>query len=179
MTKLKDIAKGEELLLNEIKEKINSGNNLPEATKRGIDINSVKAVINDISLANSMPITEAVISAYMRPVLFIKNGRIEIPNSDELKQRILKYRSVIEQSLNSVGRIELKNHQLKNIGTGWLITEDIIVTNRHVAEIFAVNTSKNGKGGIFRKNFIGQDLRVIIDLKEEYLQDNLTKNEFE
>ncbi|MFT3738409.1 MAG: DNA/RNA non-specific endonuclease [Breznakibacter sp.] len=179
MGKLSDIANGEEKLVSEIRELIESGHNLPLAAQRGINRQWVKAVMDDFSLAEKMPQTEAVIIPFMRPVLFIKNGKIEIPDSNELKERIIRYKSIIEPPLNSVGRIEIKNHQLKNIGTGWLISENIIVTNRHVAEIFAIGASNTGKGGFFRKNFIGQALEPIIDFKEEYVQEHSAANQFE
>jgi endonuclease G len=185
MVNLKDIIKGEDGLVNEIKQITESGHNIPEAQRQGIDINSVKALINGISTGVSAPMTEyehmteAVVVAHMRPVLFVKSGRIEIPDSDELKERIIRYKSVIEQPLNSVGRIELKNHQLRNIGTGWLITDNIIVTNRHVAEIFAAKNTSPGKGGVFRKNFIGQNIEVSIDFKEEYVPNTDSDNQYE
>lgn len=178
LNKLELIAKGEEDLVKEVKGIIDEGNNLPTATKRGISVETVKAVVDDFSKGGQMPQAEAVVVAYMRPVLFIKNGKIEVPESVELKERILKYRPIIEQPLNSVGRIELKNHQLKNLGTGWLIADDIIATNRHVAEIFA-SGSASGKGGIIRKNFIGQTLEAYIDFKEEYQNNGSATNQFE
>jgi endonuclease G, mitochondrial len=178
INKLEMIAKGEDNLVKEVKGIMESGDNLPLAKKRGVSVESVKAVVNDLSLGDKIPQAEAVVVAFMRPVLFIKNGKIEIPESVELKERVLKYRPIIEQPLNSVGRIELKNHQLKNLGTGWLIAEDIIATNRHVAEVFAVGSPK-GKGGIIKKNFIGQTLEAVIDFKEEYQTNGSNTNQFE
>lgn len=179
MNRLIDIAHGEERLVGEIKELIKSGRNLPLAIQRGIDRKLVKAVIEDFSMAERIPQAEAVIVPFMRPVLFVKNGKIEIPESNELKERILKYKSMVEPPLGSVGRIEIKNHQLKNIGTGWLISDNVIVTNRHVAEIFALGTPGSGKGGLIRKNFIGETLEVVIDFKEEYLAEHTATNQFE
>jgi endonuclease G len=179
MNKLQYIAKGEDKLVEEMRAIVNSGNNLPLAIQQGIDAANVKAVINDFSLADKMPHLEAVVVPFMRPVLFIKNGKIDIPESNELKERIVKYKPIIEQPLNSVGRIEIKNHQLKNIGTGWLIAENIIATNRHVAEFFSIKGNQTSKGGIFRKNFIGQTLETVIDFREEYRNDNTQNNQFE
>ena len=172
------IARGEDNLVKEVKDIISGGNNLPLASQRGISAETVKAVVNDFSVSDKMPQAEAVVVAFMRPVLFIKNGKIEVPDSNELKDRILKYRAIVEQPLNSVGRIELKNHQMKNLGTGWLIADDVIATNRHVAELFAVS-SASGKGGSFRKNFIGQTLEAVIDFKEEYQLQAGKANQFE
>jgi endonuclease G, mitochondrial len=181
MNKLQKIANGEDKLVKEIKDIVNSGNNLPLAIQRGIEASNVKAVIDDLTKVDSMPHVEAVVIPFMRPVLFIKNGKIEIPESNELKERIIKYKPIIEQPLNSVGRIELKNHQFKDLGTGWLIADNIIITNRHVAEYFAAKDNKNSMGGIFRKNFIGQTLQAVIDFKEEYNLNTIPtiNNEFE
>ena len=38
----------------------------------------------------------------MRPVLFIRNNRIEVPESNELKERIFRYKSIIEKPSKSV-----------------------------------------------------------------------------
>jgi endonuclease G, mitochondrial len=181
MNNLQKIAQGEDKLVKEIKDIVNSGNNLPLAIQRGIEALNVKAVIDDLTKADSMPHVEAVVVPFMRPVLFIKNGKIEIPESNELKERIIKYKPIIEQPLNAIGRIELKNHQMKNLGTGWLITDNIIITNRHVAEYFAAKDIKNSNGGIFRKNFIGQTFQTVIDFKEEYNLNTIPtiNNEFE
>lgn len=179
MNKLQYIAKGEDKLVEEIKEIIDSGGNLPLAEQKGIAGSNIRAVIEDLSLADKMPSLEAVVVPFMRPVLFIKNGKIEIPESNELKERIIKYKPVIEQPLASVGRVELKNHQLKVVGTGWLIDENIIVTNRHVAEFFALKNNPNSDGGIFRKNFIGETIQAVIDFKEENVSNQPQNNQFE
>ncbi|MBX7173052.1 MAG: DNA/RNA non-specific endonuclease [Pyrinomonadaceae bacterium] len=179
MNKLQYIAKGEDNLVDEIKKIVNSGGNLPLAAQKGVSASNVKAVIEDFTLADKLPDVEAVVVPFMRPVLFIKNGKIEVPESNELKERVIKYKPIIEQPLSSVGRIELKNHQLKVIGTGWLIDENIIVTNRHVAEYFALKKDTSTDGGVFRKNFIGDTIQAVIDFKEEYTAENTQNNQFE
>jgi endonuclease G len=179
MNNLKSIAKGEENLVNEVISIVDSGNNLPLATRQGINSNLVKAVVMDTHMADTMPHVEAVIVPFMRPVLFIINNQIEIPESNELKERIIKYKSIVERPLRSVGRIELINHQFKNVGTGWLISENIIVTNKHVAQVFALKESNKKLGGIFKKNFLGLPIGAKIDFKEEYQPDPTIKNQFE
>jgi endonuclease G len=178
MSKLKAIAKGEDKLISEMKGIIDAGGNLPLAKLRGVESKKVRAVIEDFTLADDMPHVEAVVLPFMRPVLYIKNGQIEVPDSNELKERIIKYKPIIEQPLNSVGRIELKNHQHKVIGTGWLIADNIIATNGHVAELFSIK-SGSGKAAVFRKNFIGQNIQAVIDFKEEYMKNAQAANQFE
>ncbi|MBK7477371.1 MAG: DNA/RNA non-specific endonuclease [Haliscomenobacter sp.] len=179
MNKLQYIAQGEPKLVEEIRQILDTGNNLPLARQRGIDAENVRAVVLDFASADIMPHVEAVILPFMRPVLFIRNGKIDLPDSNELKERIMKYKPMIEQPLNAVGRIELKNHQLQNIGTGWLIAENIIATNRHVAELFCIRGGSNAFGGVFRRNFMGQPLLATIDFKEEYHTSPAAVNEFE
>ncbi|HNR06204.1 MAG TPA: DNA/RNA non-specific endonuclease [Saprospiraceae bacterium] len=179
MNRLKAIARGEENLLKEMKELLNSGQNLPTATRGNIDSKLVRAVIQDFDKADHLPQVEAVVVPYMRPVLFVKNGKIELPESNELKDRMIKYRPIVERPLKSVGRIELKNHQFKNIGTGWLVSDEVVVTNRHVAEVFAVKSKPTALGASFKPNFIGDPIQAVIDFKEEYALNTPAKNQFE
>ena len=46
-----------------------------------------------------------------------------------------------------MGRVELEGGRLDWVGTGWLIADNILVTNRHVANEFAL---RKGKGFAFR-----------------------------
>lgn len=179
LNRLQIIARGEDKLVAELKNHINSGHNIYKAIQNGIGIDSVKSVVNDFSQANRFPQVEAVVLPFLRPVLFIKHGEIEIPESDELKERLFKYKPMIERGIGSVGRIELKNHQEKNVGTGWLISDRIIATNRHVAEKFATKKSRTAFGGLFKKNFLGDDLKAVVDFKEEYHLDSTINNQFE
>ncbi len=178
MARLQDIMKGEDKLVKEVRAIINSGGNLTAAIKAGIKPATVKAVINNPSNPASLAVAEAVVVPYMRPVLFIKGGKIEIPESEQLKERLFKYKPRIEPALKSVGRVELVNHQLKYAGTGWMIEENIMITNRHVANVFA-DKSKTGLGGSFKTNFLGVPIGAKIDFKEEYSPGKPTASQFE
>lgn len=47
-------------------------------------------------------------------------------------------RAAIRRVIPSVGRIEVDNNpDFTWLGTGWLIGDDVVVTNRHVASEFA------------------------------------------
>ena len=52
-----------------------------------------------------------------------------------------------------MGRIDLTGAQLDWVGTGWLVAENIIVTNRHVAREFA---ERKGDGFTFKMGLDGQ-----------------------
>lgn len=83
--------------------------------------------------------TEAIIDEEVRPAIDIINGKYtsvhplwtHLSDNDALRTRI-------ESLLPSIGRIELPgNKKFPYGGTGFVVGPDIIMTNRHVAEIFA------------------------------------------
>ena len=80
--------------------------------------------------------TEAIIVRFGHPSLLVRNGTFEEPDLETWKDRLDPFRDTIDKAIGAVGRVELKGHQLKWVGTGWLIDEQTIVTNRHVAREF-------------------------------------------
>jgi hypothetical protein len=79
---------------------------------------------------------EAIVMPVARPALLIRDGRFAKPLPPW--QELEGFRNSIERVARSVGRIELSGSpRLHWGGTGWLIGEDTIVTNRHVAELFS------------------------------------------
>lgn len=82
---------------------------------------------------------EAIIDAKWRPVFDIMDGRF---TAGHPKWRHLSddatIRNRIERAIPSVGRIELPGHpQYPYGGTGFVVANGLLMTNRHVAEIFA------------------------------------------
>ena len=64
-----------------------------------------------------------------------------------------------------MGRLELKNHpSLPYAGTAWMVGEDVAITNRHVASIFA---RKQGASFPFVSGPLGK-LEARIDFREEH-----------
>ncbi len=111
-------------------------------------------------------VQEAIVLLQSRPSLLIRKNRFEIPKSGAWAEVLSAHRDIVEARLPSVGRIEVDDGAgYRHAGTGWVIAEGIIATNRHVAEIFA---KKEGRGGCFLANFIGGSYRARIDFKEEY-----------
>jgi S1-C subfamily serine protease len=82
---------------------------------------------------------EAIIVLQGRPALLIRNGRFADPPDGWSKLARPDVRPRIESTLPSVGRIEVSGHPagLDWIGTGFLVAEDVVMTNRHVAVEFA------------------------------------------
>ena len=77
----------------------------------------------------------------MRPAWLVQNDEIVMTGDYELRNVVLKNKIKLEKETRKVGRIDLFDHQSLNFaGTGWLITKNIVCTNRHVAEVFAEQT---------------------------------------
>lgn len=114
-------------------------------------------------------ITEAVILRVGRPVLTIFENDVKLDfndaESEVWRQRLTDAKNIVAGVVPSVGRIEVLNHpQLDWAGTGWFIDKNIIVTNRHVAELFGRNTSN---GFVFRQSATGNSMGSAIDLLQE------------
>lgn len=171
---VQDILKTDTALSDEINSILASGANIPSAQRFGIQAKSIKkAMIGPVA---EMPLTEAMIRLHLRPALLIKNNKITLPDSREMRMRLAPFIPKLESRIPSIGRIDFRKLGRTYGGTGWMIAEDIIVTNRHVAKLFA---EKKGKTFIFRKNAIGESVEAFIDFKEEYTGANTATTQFE
>ena len=75
-----------------------------------------------------------------RPAYFVRDNKFVVSSAPtglwtDLLTDVLR-QEAIEGILGSVGRIDISNFPVPFAGTGWLIGEDLIVTNRHVAQLF-------------------------------------------
>lgn len=113
--------------------------------------------------------TESIIMRRRRPVLAIKKGQAELvfQDPDDIgiwKKRLEEASGVLGRAIAAVGRIELTGHpDFSWIGTGWLVHERYLVTNRHVAEEFAL---RRAEGFEFQTGLNGE-MKVSIDLLQE------------
>lgn len=81
---------------------------------------------------------EAIILPRLRPVVFVLDGRYDKLthnlwthlNGDDFHGRL-------DPLLASIGRIELPNSSVPYGGTGFVVGPDLVMTNRHVARLFA------------------------------------------
>ncbi len=101
---------------------------------------------------------EAIILADLRPPYFVSDDQIVIAGNYDEVALLEGHKAALEAECLKVGRVDLFNHRLPFAGTGWLISDDIVVTNRHVAEVFAT-ASPSGRYDMRRDRF-GQPLRV-------------------
>ena len=88
---------------------------------------------------------EAIILLTGRPAILIQDG-VFMPPPPEWAE-LEAQRDQIQATFRSVGRIEVEGHPaLDWVGTGFLVGEDVVMTNRHVAVEFA---RQSGRGWVF------------------------------
>ena len=109
---------------------------------------------------------EAVVRDFGRPTILVVNDTWEAPDADaEMSVELEAARPKIERVLSRVGRVEFRNVPLLWGGTGWVVDERIVVTNRHVAEIVA---QADGRGGFrFKPTPAGVPAEARVDFKAE------------
>jgi V8-like Glu-specific endopeptidase len=107
-----------------------------------------------------------------RPALLVKDHRVVAPTEVEpaaatIMNRLEAARGALEPMIPLVGRIDVANFPAGNltyVGTGWLVDRDIVVTNRHVAELIG---RRDGASYTFRPGRAGRKLAVSIDYRHE------------
>ncbi|SFO69907.1 endonuclease G [Chitinophaga sp. YR627] len=119
---------------------------------------------------------ETIVLRVGRPVLRINDNlpRLDFEDveSQIWKSKLEQARNTLLRTIPSVGRIEVKHHpSYEWLGTGWMVAEDIVVTNRHVAQEFG---SRNGEGFVFRQLLDTPVTSSIDFLREQDLSPDLS-----
>ena len=115
-----------------------------------------------------------------RPVLEVANDDyvVEGPEATIWEARLgnATVRAALRRVIPSVGRIEVDNHpDLTWVGTGWLIADDVVVTNRHVAEEFAaLSITAAGRSFVFKCGWPDRNTRMAarVDFRRELRNNN-------
>ncbi|QCD53643.1 trypsin-like serine peptidase [Streptomyces hawaiiensis] len=121
---------------------------------------------------------EAIIERFTRPVHLVQKSTFKLPpdgraTSANVTARVERARGPLEKAIPSVGRIDLRNHDLKWVGTGWMVGPRLVVTNRHVAEAFAREAQAgagSGSGFAFKQSWTGKVVRPSLDWYQEFQQ---------
>ena len=99
---------------------------------------------------------------YLRPAFIVQDGDFSIPDDHPWQPLLKMYQSKIKKAIKSVGIFEIvRNGKKYPSGTGWLLSEDLVVTNQHVTEVFCEKVK--GKYRI-KKGFE----KITIDFNEEF-----------
>jgi endonuclease G len=109
---------------------------------------------------------EAIVRVVGRPPLLVKDGTYEKPPTSELEKKLEPHRKRIEKVIASTGRVEFVFHRMPWAGTGWMIDKNLVVTNRHVAELIT-ESDRNG-GFRFRMSAAGRPFQAKLDFNEEF-----------
>ena len=118
---------------------------------------------------------ETIVNRVGRPVLEVANDDyvVEGPEAAVWEVRLgnATVRAALQRVLPSVGRIEIDRHpDLTWVGTGWLIADDVVVTNRHVAEEFAARTgAADAPAYVFKRGWPDRNARMTarVDFRRE------------
>ncbi|MCK5612640.1 trypsin-like peptidase domain-containing protein, partial [Candidatus Pacearchaeota archaeon] len=126
-----------------------SNKNLDRITPEGLD--SLEAIIHEVG----------------RPAIDIINDSFETPTGIWREIGIGETKKKIEKTIPSIGRIDVPNDPNRSYaGTGFVVGKNLIMTNRHVAKIFA-----EGLGQKNLKFITGQTAEI--DFKHEIPRRNL------
>ncbi len=137
-----------------------SGENITESA-------GLESLNSSTGLGHVDVIQEAIILSKLRPAYYVLENGIDLENDIEgdpdLTQLIVENKSVLDEICNSVGRIDLINHwSLPYGGTGFLIDDDLVITNRHVARLFG---EAIWNGFRFQRGPFGQEMEARLDYK--------------
>lgn len=121
-------------------------------------------------------VEETIVLRTGRPVLAISHNEAQLVfkdvDSEVWRSRLASAHDQLVSRIPSVGRIELQNNpRFDWVGTGWLVRNDIVVTNRHVALEFARN---DGRRFVFQSSPLGTmssniDFLQEIDNQEKHI----------
>ncbi len=99
---------------------------------------------------------------YIRPAFVIQDNNFKVPNDHPWAHILDFHKTKLLQAVKSVGVFEIERNGRKYpSGTGWILSDELIVTNQHVAEVFAEKTSR---GYRMKKGFE----KLTIDFNEEF-----------
>ncbi|MET4066807.1 endonuclease G [Bradyrhizobium sp. S3.2.6] len=116
---------------------------------------------------------ESIAMRQDRPVLAIKNNTTDLDIRDPAEretwfERLRAAKPLLDAAIPAVGRINLIRGEMSWVGTGWLVRDGVIVTNRHVALKFAL---RRGEGFSFRMG-LGGPMAGAVDFLEEVDSNN-------
>ncbi|GAB2689883.1 DNA/RNA non-specific endonuclease [Thalassiella azotivora] len=110
-------------------------------------------------------LSEAIVLRFGRPTLVVRNDTFEVPEADTWRSRLEPFKARLDAALRSVGRVEVLGVGADFVGTAWVVAPGVVVTNRHVALLFARGT---GTDVSLRTAPDGRPYQVRVDFAEEH-----------
>jgi endonuclease G len=144
-----------------------------ESLEGGLTVDAAAHAVDDMvegRWGSADPDLEAIIRRFTRPVQLVRRSTFQppaddFPEAEEIVERLGAGRAGLEAAIPSSGRIDVRNHRLEWVGTGWVVRPQLVVTNRHVAEEFA----RADRGAFaFRELLPGRPVRAVVDWRQEY-----------
>lgn len=121
-----------------------------------------------VSASSDYTTLEAIILLRGRPVLLIQDGKWTEPRSAEIAKWLgspTDPKNTLVPCIPSIGRVEVLNFSVDYIGTGWMLKEDVLITNRHVVNEFGLTV---GAGFDFKVNASGAKYQARVDFRREF-----------
>lgn len=111
---------------------------------------------------------EAIVMPQNRPVVFVRDAGYDTLTDPWLGLNDAAVRNRIAPLLRSIGRVELPNASwVPYGGTGFIVGKDLLMTNRHVAQLFSQGLGE-GQGKLrFRSGDAAIDFNRRVDSKAE------------
>lgn len=86
---------------------------------------------------------EAIVLPKERPVVDVVDATYDAPPAPFQHLGESPFRAIIEAAIPAIGRVELPDHpSLPYGGTGFVVGDGLLMTNRHVAELFALGIGR-------------------------------------
>lgn len=141
----------------------------PELAEEALDVTVGLTGTRGAAELDGIFLKESIILRRNRPVLDVRENAAVLEfaseaESDVWKARLSAAAEALDPVIRAVGRINLHNAPLSWVGTGWLVAEHIVVTNRHVAQEFA---QAGGDGFTFTQSG-GRPIRADVDFLSEF-----------
>lgn len=117
------------------------------------------------------PVTndETIVFAVGTPVFLVQNNAIDIDSAraeaTAWRQILTAKAPLLNRGMASIGRVDVSNFDNPFVGTAWVIDDGLVITNRHVANLFA---QTSGAGFTFK---LGFDARTPIGADIDFLQE--------
>jgi hypothetical protein len=112
---------------------------------------------------------ETIVFAVGTPVFLVKDNVVDIGSARTeavaWRRMLTEHAAKLNRHMNAIGRVDVTNFDSEFVGTAWVIDDGLIVTNRHVAELFA---EASGTGFKFK---LGFDARSPINVKVDFLEE--------